>query len=178
MTGAYKLGVMRCPFLVPQTHDSEQRLWMEENVLGTLVPALQELIQAVRMKQEEEQDPHAILTPPLNPIDWLASLLMRNNPKHNINATKHPYYQLLQDHVRRVRALNNAATQGERDRAEAQRLEEARRQEEEVRSGTGISGWSRLQNLCAEKIFLSCFKVCQIVPALLPCQLRRFLHLA
>eukprot|EP00670_Eutreptiella_braarudii_P004894 CAMPEP_0174283046 /NCGR_PEP_ID=MMETSP0809-20121228/3632_1 /TAXON_ID=73025 ORGANISM="Eutreptiella gymnastica-like, Strain CCMP1594" /NCGR_SAMPLE_ID=MMETSP0809 /ASSEMBLY_ACC=CAM_ASM_000658 /LENGTH=942 /DNA_ID=CAMNT_0015377659 /DNA_START=62 /DNA_END=2890 /DNA_ORIENTATION=- len=115
-----------------ETHDSEQRLWMEENVLGTLVPALQELIQAVRMKQEEEQDPHAILTPPLNPIDWLASLLMRNNPKHNINATKHPYYQLLQDHVRRVRALNNAATQGERDRAEAQRLEEARRQEEEA----------------------------------------------
>mmetsp|Transcript_111925 Transcript_111925/g.194326 ORF Transcript_111925/g.194326 Transcript_111925/m.194326 type:complete len:904 (-) Transcript_111925:253-2964(-) len=88
-----------------ESSDNEKRLWMQEHILGTLVPALQELIQAVRMKQEEEEDPNAILTPPIQPIDWLASLLMRNNPKYNLNTTCHPYYQMLQEHVRRVRGV-------------------------------------------------------------------------
>eukprot|EP00667_Euglena_gracilis_P001319 EG_transcript_1319 len=93
-------------------HD-DQRLWLEEHVLGTLMPCLQELIRQVLAKEEEAQNPSAFPTPPLNPIDWLASLLMRHNPRHNAAATQHPYYRLLQDHVRRARAAPKAASAAE-----------------------------------------------------------------
>eukprot|EP00668_Euglena_longa_P045425 GGOE01061085.1.p1 GENE.GGOE01061085.1~~GGOE01061085.1.p1 ORF type:complete len:1085 (-),score=361.65 GGOE01061085.1:88-3342(-) len=84
------------------THD-EHRLWLEEHVLGTLMPCLQELIREVLAKEEEARDPSAFPTPPLNPIDWLASLLMRHNPRHNAAAAQHPYYRLLQEHVCKAR---------------------------------------------------------------------------
>eukprot|EP01006_Ploeotia_vitrea_P029965 TRINITY_DN62426_c0_g1_i1.p1 TRINITY_DN62426_c0_g1~~TRINITY_DN62426_c0_g1_i1.p1 ORF type:complete len:1017 (+),score=202.00 TRINITY_DN62426_c0_g1_i1:53-3103(+) len=111
-------------------HEDENRLYLEENVFGCLVPSLQELIQAVNMKQEEEQNENLIRTPDMNPIDWLASLLMRNNPRHNYQAATHPYNAMLQDHARRLRAQLEA----KRAEEDQQRLaEEARKREEESR---------------------------------------------
>eukprot|EP01065_Artemidia_motanka_P040618 TRINITY_DN5114_c0_g1_i1.p2 TRINITY_DN5114_c0_g1~~TRINITY_DN5114_c0_g1_i1.p2 ORF type:complete len:148 (+),score=67.75 TRINITY_DN5114_c0_g1_i1:69-446(+) len=86
-----------------QLHTDKRRLFLEEHVLPVLVPALQELLAAVIEKQRAAAQGFADGSP-LNPIDWLAQYLMRNNPKYSRRLDTHPYVTLIKDHVRQVKA--------------------------------------------------------------------------
>ncbi|KAJ9442315.1 hypothetical protein DIPPA_05879 [Diplonema papillatum] len=80
-----------------EKHTDKRLLYLEENVLPTLVPALEELLTEVAERQSSKKS-H------LNPIDWLAQFLMRNNPRYNDNYTKHPFAIIASNHVKQMKA--------------------------------------------------------------------------
>ena len=111
-------------------HKDERMLYLEEEVLPTLVPALKDLLSEVAENRER------LKKSDLNPIDWfvlfffvlfccfllskdcrrgggeylikkthrLAQYLMRYNVRHNTHLHSHPYTILLNKHTRQVRA--------------------------------------------------------------------------
>eukprot|EP01060_Flectonema_neradi_P036650 TRINITY_DN7121_c0_g1_i1.p1 TRINITY_DN7121_c0_g1~~TRINITY_DN7121_c0_g1_i1.p1 ORF type:complete len:128 (+),score=20.98 TRINITY_DN7121_c0_g1_i1:43-384(+) len=81
-----------------EPHKDERLLYLEEEVLPTLVPALKDLLSEIAQNRER------LKKSDLNPIDWLAQYLMRYNVRHNTYLHSHPYTLLLNKHTRQVRA--------------------------------------------------------------------------
>eukprot|EP00906_Rhabdomonas_costata_P021129 RCo030702 len=86
------------------TKDPETERWLQQNVMGTLVPCMQELLKAMlRHAEEAAEGPRGRLaSPPFNALDWLASLLMRHNPRATrrmATPAVHPYQMKLQQHL-------------------------------------------------------------------------------
>eukprot|EP01059_Diplonema_ambulator_P002908 TRINITY_DN12527_c0_g1_i1.p2 TRINITY_DN12527_c0_g1~~TRINITY_DN12527_c0_g1_i1.p2 ORF type:complete len:114 (+),score=51.27 TRINITY_DN12527_c0_g1_i1:278-619(+) len=78
-------------------HDDPRLLYLEEELLPTLVPALKELL------LEASDDRERLKKSTLNPIDWLAQYLMRNNPRYSDALLHHPYSLMVKNHTRQVR---------------------------------------------------------------------------
>src|SRR5690606_20937510 len=86
-------------FIEFEPHNDETRFYLEEQLLPTLVPGLEKLLRIAnddyKIRMEDDL--------PFNPLLWLASYLMRNNPKYNPEAKNHPYVKLLLNHVENIR---------------------------------------------------------------------------
>eukprot|EP00756_Hemistasia_phaeocysticola_P062814 Hpha_TRINITY_DN6263_c0_g1::TRINITY_DN6263_c0_g1_i1::g.23534::m.23534 len=83
-------------------HDDKCKLFLEEEILPALVPALQELLAAHLEKEKDIALGKSVN--PVNAIDWLAQYLMRNNPRYSDRLATHPYVTLIKDHSKQVRA--------------------------------------------------------------------------
>jgi hypothetical protein len=83
-----------------QTDSSDIRQYLEEKLLGILVPSLQQLIKRYFVESQDNTNniSHELLCDDSNPINYLAMELMRNHPKYNHRVTQHPYYRKLMEH--------------------------------------------------------------------------------
>ncbi len=69
-----------------RANSTENQQYIERELLGVLLPSLQQLIERYYDK------PESLRTGP-NPINYLAMQLMRNHPKHCPRTVGHPYVQ-------------------------------------------------------------------------------------
>lgn len=90
-------------------HNSEERFYLEENVLPVLVPALEQLLKELDDKNKQDdnnlgdKDGGESIGFQIHPLHWVAQFLMRNNPRHNEIIKQHPYFRLMQDHIKTLR---------------------------------------------------------------------------
>eukprot|EP01063_Lacrimia_lanifica_P025061 TRINITY_DN32855_c0_g1_i1.p2 TRINITY_DN32855_c0_g1~~TRINITY_DN32855_c0_g1_i1.p2 ORF type:complete len:128 (+),score=46.02 TRINITY_DN32855_c0_g1_i1:43-426(+) len=88
-------------------HEDDRLLYLEQHVYPTLMPALKELLAEV--SGPEDSVAAELKRARINPIDWLAQYLMRNNPKHNTFLHQHPCALLTRNQVRSVQQKMVAA---------------------------------------------------------------------
>lgn len=71
--------------------DKQKQLFLEQNILGTLVPGLQKMLILMESGQVQfhRSEKSCEETPIVHPIRWLAMYLMRNNPKYNCETSTH-----------------------------------------------------------------------------------------
>ena len=87
----------------------ELSFYLEENILGVLIPAFQSLLKEYSTadpKSEEEQEYEKLkstIYSKIDPINWIAMYLIRNNPKHSKNLENNPYSKLLKEHIEKIR---------------------------------------------------------------------------
>ncbi|KAG2377761.1 hypothetical protein C9374_008846 [Naegleria lovaniensis] len=101
--------------VIPRDGGDELSFYLEENLLGVIIPALQELLKdssmvaspeyaSDDMKQQEHTKSTNVYSK-VDPLSWIAMYLIRNNPKHSSEIQNHPYYKLLKEHVEHIRPL-------------------------------------------------------------------------
>jgi len=87
----------------------ECSLFLEENILGVLIPGLQQLIKLYENEEPVSEQEVAFQTvsstiySDIDPLNYLAMFLLRNNPKHSSEINQHPYFKLLQTHLAAIR---------------------------------------------------------------------------
>ncbi|KAL9652224.1 hypothetical protein ABK040_011884 [Willaertia magna] len=104
--------------------EDENLFYLEEKLLGVLTIGLQKLIEEYEEKKDEELKAYETIKGEIykkvNPIKWLAMFLMRNNPKYNTDILRHPYYQLVEDHLNKIKPLVEKRNSKELDTEEGQ----------------------------------------------------------
>lgn len=123
-------------------HDNETRFYLEENVLPALIPGLQKLLHIVH-----EQPDSA--SAQVNPLNWLGSFLMRNNPKHTDTLDEHPYVVKLRKHLETCRPAIEAKIA---KRKEQERLAREKREKEAAEIAAANAALAERQRIAREKL--------------------------
>lgn len=106
--------------------DSETQFYLEENLYGVLVPTLQQLLILLDARKDIIDDDVMI-----NPLNWLAMQIMRNNVKHNDELKGHPYFKLLNEHVNSRRRKEKRQLEDMNRKKEAKQVAEKEALEEQ-----------------------------------------------
>ncbi|KAF0983230.1 hypothetical protein FDP41_010295 [Naegleria fowleri] len=105
---------------IPREAGDELSFYLEEKLLGVVIPALQDLVKDSSLALQHEdttrgdnfnQNEHlkSEIYSKVDPFNRIAMYLVRNNPKYSSEIQNHPYFKLLKEHVELIRPLMEAS---------------------------------------------------------------------